>query len=366
MKFKIEKSEFINGLQAVQNVVGSNSTLPILSNVLLRANKNELQLITTDLDVAVLCKLEAEVEKTGSTTIPVRRLFNIVRELPGTEIEIEVNDKDVSKIISGSSKFTLNGLSEDEFPPIPKVESKFSHTMKQILFKEMLSMVQYAASDDETRPALNGVYLSFKEEKFSMVATDGRRLALIEQEVELPSDTNINMILPTKAVNELHHTLGGGEEDEVKINATDKQIFFEFGNVLVSSKLIDGTYPNYEQVMPDNNDTRITIERESMLFALKRASLLSVDSSSAVKLTFADNRITVLMSNPEVGEAKETIPVKYDGKELSIAFNPDFMIEPLKNISEDEVYLELMDEMSPGVLKCSLPFVYVLMPVRIS
>ena len=364
MKFKIEKSVFLNGLQTVQNVVGSNSTLPILSNVLLRANKKELLLTTTDLDVTVSCTLEADVEKSGSTTIPVRRLASIIRELSGSDIDLEVNDKDISKISCGSSKFMLNGLSEDEFPPTPKVEAKFSYNMKQNAFKEMLSMVQYAASADETRQSLNGVFLSFKEDKFSMVATDGRRLALIEQEVELPGDTAVSMILPTKAVNELHHTLG--DDEDVKINATDKQIFFEFGNVSVSSKLIEGTYPNYEQVMPDNNDTRITIERESLLSALKRASLLSVDSSSAVKLTFADNRITVLMSNPEVGEARETIPVKYEGKELSIAFNPDFMIEPLKNISDDEVFLELMDEMSPGVLKCSLPFVYVLMPVRIS
>ena len=364
MKFKIEKSVFLNGLQAVQNVVGSNSTLPILSNVLLRANKTELLLTTTDLDVTVSCNLEADVEQPGSTTLPVRRLFSIIRELSGADVALEVNDKDVATIKSGSSKFTLNGISEDEFPPTPKVESKFSYNMQQNLFKEMLSMVQYAASTDETRQSLNGVFLKFNAEKFAMVATDGRRLALIEQEVELPSDTDVKMILPTKAVNELHHTLG--DDEEVKINSTDKQIFFEFGNVSVSSKLIDGTYPNYEQVMPDNNDTRITIERESLLFALKRASLLSVDSSSAVKLTFADNRITVLMSNPEVGEARETIPIKYEGKEISIAFNPDFMIEPLKNISEDEVFFELFDEMSPGVLKCSLPFVYVLMPVRIS
>lgn len=364
MKFKIEKSVFLNGLQTVQNVVGSNSTLPILANVLLRANKKELLLTTTDLDVTVSCTLEAEVEKTGSTTIPVRRLASIIRELSGSDVDLEVNDKDIAKISCGSSKFMLNGLSEDEFPPTPKVDAKFNYNMKQNAFKEMLSMVQYAASADETRQSLNGVFLSFKEDKFSMVATDGRRLALIEQEVELPGDTAVSMILPTKAVNELHHTLG--DDEDVKINATDKQIFFEFGNVSISSKLIEGTYPNYEQVMPDNNDTRITIERESLLSALKRASLLSVDSSSAVKLTFADNRITVLMSNPEVGEARETIPVKYEGKELSIAFNPDFMIEPLKNISDDEVFLELMDEMSPGVLKCSLPFVYVLMPVRIS
>jgi DNA polymerase-3 subunit beta len=364
MKFKVARSALLDGLQAVQNVVGTRSTLPILSNVLLHADKKTLWLTTTDLDVTVRCAVEADVAKSGSSTLPVRRLSSIVRELPESSIEIDIDDKDVATVQCDASLFKLHGLSHDEFPPTPKTEGKVSYTIEQNVFREMLNMSQYAASSDETRQVLNGVYLNFSDGKLTMVATDGRRLALVEHEVEFPADAGAEMILPTKAVNELHHTLG--DDGDLKIYAKEKQALFEFGNVSVSSKLIDGKYPNYRQVIPAQCETRVTIERESLLTALKRVSLLAADSTSATKLTFEDNRVTIVMNTPDVGEAKETVPLKYDGKALNIAFNPDFMIEPLRNISDDEVFLELTDEMSPGVLKCSIPFLYVLMPVRVT
>jgi DNA polymerase-3 subunit beta len=197
-----------------------------------------------------------------------------------------------------------------------------------------------------------------------MVATDGRRLALVEQEVDIPAEAETEMILPSKAVNELLHVLG--DENDLSLASRDSQIIFEFNNLLLASKLIKGNYPNYRQVIPSECEQRVTIERESLLTALRRVSLVTTDRSNATKLTFAKNQVVLTMNTPDIGEARETIPVKYGGPEVSVAFNPDFMMDPLKNLDNDEIFIEFTDELSPGVIKCEIPFIYVLMPMRIS
>ncbi|MDE0837431.1 MAG: DNA polymerase III subunit beta [Kiritimatiellae bacterium] len=364
MKFEIAKAPLLEGLQKVQNVVSLRSTLPILSNVLLNADKEGLWLTTTDLDVTVRCRVDANVTKPGATTLPVRRMASIIRELPDSMIEVEIDDKNQATFNCASSFFKLIGLSEDEFPPIPKADGNHTITINSGIFREMLRKTSYAASTDETRYVLNGVLLSFKSDKLTIVATDGRRLALIEQEVELPAEAQTDIILPTKAVNELLHILG--DDGELKITPKENQIVFESGETLLSTKLIDGTYPNYRQVIPAQCEERVTVERESLLTAMRRVSLVTADRSSATKLTFSKNKLNVTMNTPDVGEARETIPIKYSGKEITVAFNPEYMIDPLKNLSNDEIYVELSDDLSPGVVKCDIPFLYVLMPMRVS
>jgi DNA polymerase-3 subunit beta len=363
MKLEIAKAALLGGLQNVQNIVSLRSTLPILSNVKLEAEKDCLVLTTTDLDVTVSCKVEASVQKGGGTTLPARRLASIVRELPNGAIELDVDDKDVASVTCGSSFFKIIGLSQDEFPPLPKREGKHSYTLEQPVFREMLRKTAYAASADETRYVLNGVLLSFKNNKLTMVATDGRRLALIEHELDFPSEAQGDVILPTKTVNELLHVLG--DEGELRIGVAESQILFEFGAILVASKLIEGTYPNFRQVIPSQSDERIVIERESLFTALRRVSLVTTDRSNATKLTFTKNKLTITMTTPDIGEARETIPVKYSGRDISVAFNPEYMMDPLKNLANDEIALEITDELSPGVMKADMPFLYVLMPMRV-
>jgi DNA polymerase-3 subunit beta len=364
MKLKITKGGLLEGLQAVQNVVAIRSTLPILSNVLLSAEKGSLTLTTTDLEVTVRASVEANVSKPGATTLPARRLVSIVRELPDSEISIEVDDKNKATLTCDSSVFNIIGLSEDEFPPMPKLTGKYSYHIEQNSFKEMLRKTAYAASTDETRYVLNGVLLHFKGNKLTVVATDGRRLALSEQEVEIPKEAEASVILPSKAVNELLHTLR--DEGELKIHAGDNQIVFEFDGTIVASKLIDGTYPNFRQVIPAQCEERVTVDRESVLVALKRVSLLTTNKSNAAKLTFGKNQLLVTTTSPEVGDARETVPIKYTGKEITVAFNPEYMMDPLRSLSNDEIFVELTDDLSPGVIKCDIPFLYVLMPMRIS
>lgn len=364
MKFKIQKDVMIQGLQKVQSIVNPRTTLPILSNVLLRAENDRLWLSSTDLEVSVRASVPAEVEKEGGVTLNARRSFSIFRELSGAEIEIESNDDELATISCGASLFKMVGISEDEFPPLPKFDEGQTFTMEQSVFKGMLQKTHYAASTDETRQVLNGVLMSFKEDKLTVVATDGRRLALVEQEVEFASETELDLIVPSKTVNELIRTLG--ESGTLKIITTGKQIAFDFGEMLVVSRLIEGTYPNFRQVIPASSDQRVPVERESLLSAVRRAALMTTDQSRSVRLNFLKNKLEVVTETPDVGEARETLPIKYSADDIAVAFNPEFLMDPLRNLESDEIFMEITDELSPGVIKADVPFLYVLMPMRVS
>jgi DNA polymerase-3 subunit beta len=364
MKFTVIRSKFLEGLMTVQNVVSSKGTLQILSNALIHVEDNQMLITTTDLDVSMRCMIPCEMEKPGSTTLPIRRLVSIMRELNEGNVTVEVNDDDEAKFVSGSSFFKIIGLPTRDFPPIPATEGKFCYRIDQGVLKEMLRKTSYAASQDETRRVLNGILMAFKSNKLTMVATDGRRLALVDHEVEFPEQAETEMILPTKAVNELMRVLMN--EGEVKIYAQKNQVVFELGTTIMSSKLVDGVYPNYRQVIPSGCDERITIEREELLRAVRRVAVMVTDKSNAVRMTFSANQLKITISSQEVGEGRETVPVKYVGKEISIIFNPDYVMDPLKNMDDDEVYIELSDGHSPALLKCSVPFLYVLMPLRVN
>jgi DNA polymerase III subunit beta len=364
MKLMVSKDVILTSLQKIQSVVSVRTTLPILQNILLKAEKDKLWLSVTDLEVSVRTGLPAEVTRIGGTTLPARRIFSIFRELPANDIEIEVDDKDVGTIRSGSSYFKILGISEDEFPPLPKFESQRVYTVDQAVFKTMLRSTSYAASTDESRYVLNGVLLSFKGDKLAVVATDGRRMALFEQEVEFPKGAEADLILPFKTVDELTKTLG--DEGVLKIQATENQIAFEFDDMVIVSKLVEGTYPNFRQVIPGQCEERVPVEREALLTALRRVSLIANDKSNSVKLAFGKNKLEITAITPEIGEARETLPINYNGKAFSVAFNPEFLMDPLKTLAKDEVFLELTDDLSPGVVKSDIPFLYVLMPMRTS
>ncbi len=363
MKIKVAKDQILKGLQITQGIIGARSTLPILSNVLVETDEDKLWLTATDLEVSVRCAIPAEIEKSGSTTLPAKTLFSIIRELSATDIAIEVDDKNSASLTSGASFFKILGLPKEEFPPLPKFDSGFAYNLDQAVLRDMLVKTSYASSSDETRQFLNGVLLSFKNDKLTAVATDGRRLALNEHDLECPKDQEADLIIPTKAVAELLHSLGS--EGTVKIRAVKNQVSFEFGNLLLLSKLIEGNYPNFRQVIPSQAEHRIQIEREALFSAVKRVALLTSDRSNSVKLTFAKNKVVISAQTPDIGEAYESIPVKFTGAELNVAFNPEFIMDPLRRLTSDEVYLEFNDELSPGVIKCDTPFLYVLMPMRI-
>jgi DNA polymerase-3 subunit beta len=233
----------------------------------------------------------------------------------------------------------------------------------------LLRKTSFAISTDESRFVLNGIFVSLKDHKVTLVATDGRRLALAEEEVDIPPSSQGECIIPSKAINELNRLLG--TQNDVEIKFTDNQVAFtlqgEKGySTLIISKLIDGNYPNYRQVIPNETKERITLVREELLQALRRAEIMTSEKSNSVKLNFGKNKLEITANTPEVGEAREALAVNYKGNEMAIAFNPAYMMDPLKALDNDEVYLELIDELSPGVLKINGPFLYVLMPMRMS
>jgi len=369
MKFTINKEQLINGLQAVQNIVSSRTTLPILSNTLLRGEDNKLELTATDLDVTVSSVVEAQVSKPGATTVPVKKLFGIVRELGGAEIEIDVDEKNACKIKAGASFYRLNGLSAEEFPPVQSFSEKRKIVLPQEKIKGMLRKTSFAVSTDETRYVLNGIYMSLKDHKITMVATDGRRLALTDEEVDVNPDSEAEFIVPTKAINELNRLLQ--PKGDVEIKFTENQALFDLksgdaSSVVVITKLVEGNYPNYKQVIPAETAERVALVRDEFLQALRRAEIMTSEKSNSVKLSFSKNNLTITANTPEVGEARESIAINYKGKEFAIAFNPGYLLDPLKALENDEVFLELTDELSPGVVKINGPFLYVIMPMRMS
>ena len=364
MKFSVSKEKLLEGLQTVQNVVSSRTTLPVLSNVLIQAVDGSLQFTTTDLDVGIRIAVEAEVERGGATTLPARKLASLVSVLPNTEITVEVDSKNHASIRCGASFFKIHGLPEEEFPPLPKFEGAKTFNLPQKDLRDGLKKTAYAISTDDARYVLNGVLCSFKENKLTLVATDGRRLALVDVELEFPRSQEVEVIVPTKAVSELQRLLS--EEGDVRVSVGENQIAFELNGALLVSKLIDGNYPNYRQVIPNETKERVTLERARFLEAVHRVSLLASDKSNSVKLVFTKNDLEIAAVTPEVGEARESFAISYKGRDITIAFNPDFLMAPLKNLSTDEVFLDLIDEMSPGVIKIQEPFLYVLMPMRVS
>ncbi len=369
MNLTISKEQILAGLQAVQNVVSTRTTLPILSNVLIRAEKNHVEFTATDLDVTVACAVEAKVEKAGATTLPVKKLFGIVRELNGNEIEIVTDEKNITAIRSGSSFYKIHGLGADDFPPLPKFKDDKKVALPQETVKAMLKKTSFAVSTDESRYVLNGIFVSLKENKLTLVATDGRRLALVDEEVDISEKSSGEFIVPAKAVSELNRLLQ--EKGEVEIKFGENQASFSLKDdnglsVLLVTKLIEGNYPNYRQVIPGEAKERIPLNREEFVQALRRAEIMTSDKANSVKLTFGKNNLAVTANSPEVGEARESLAVNYKGKEMAIAFNPRYLIDALSALSEDEVFFELIDELSPGVLKINGPFLYVVMPMRLS
>jgi DNA polymerase-3 subunit beta len=369
MNLTISKDQIIAGLQAVQNVVTSRTTLPILSNVLMRASEGKVEFTATDLDVTVACSVEAKIVKPGATTVPVKKLFGIVRELNGGEIEIETDEKNVTSIRSGSSYFKIHGLAAEEFPPLPKFKDDKKVLLQQDAVRAMLKKTSFAVSTDESRYVLNGIFMSLKDGKMTLVATDGRRLALVDEEVEISEKSAGEFIVPAKAINELNRLLQDKGEIEIKFGENQSSFALKDDkgfSVLLITKLIEGNYPNYRQVIPGEARERIPINREELLQALRRAEIMTSEKANSVKLSFGKNQLSITANSPEVGEARETLAVNYKGKEMAIAFNPRYLIDPLAALSEDEVFIELIDELSPGVLKINGPFLYVVMPMRLS
>ncbi len=374
MKFKINRDHFANGLAQVLNVVGSKATMPILSNVLIEAEKDQISLTTTNLDLGIRCHIKAEVKETGAVTLPVKRLATIVRELPNIDVSVDASPNHQVKIASGGSNFRIMGIGKEEFPPLPEFGDEKAYDLEQEELTAMLKSVAYAQSTDETRYILNGVYFNFKDGKLTLVATDGRRLALTSKEMEVPAANSGAIILPAKTVAELTRLLDKGAKLKINFNerraafqiATDKDSSGLVDSVYLYSKVVEGNYPNYQQVIPKETHQRIKLERELFLQCVHRAALVCSEKSNSVKIKLTSNLLEITAQSPDFGEAHESMAIGYSGPDLQVAFNPAFIMDPLRALTKDEVFFEVKDEVSPGVFKTLDSFICVIMPVRLS
>ncbi len=365
MELSISKELLSSGIQLVQNAVSQKSSLPILSNVLLEAEKNTLKLTATDLDIGICATLPVEIEQAGTITIPAKKFFDIIRSLPdGSLIEMKKKRNNFVTINSGRAQFKVIGLPKEEFPELPEFKDKDSIKVEQSVIKNMFNMTDFAISRDDSRYVLNGTYFVISGNTITLVATDGRRLAVYKKEMEEKTLVDRGVIIPTKTVQEVKRMMQ--PEGEVEIKFSDSQVMFCFEDCFVLSRLIEGEYPNYKKVIPEESEKKLRVNREDFLQAIRRADIFTDQDSMAVKLTATPKKLTITKNTPYLGEAKEEMSAEYSGEEMQIGFNPKYLIDVLRNLEEEEVVMELEDANKPGVLRRGEDYIYVILPMQLA
>jgi DNA polymerase-3 subunit beta len=366
MEIHVQKGVFAKAVGLVSNVAAQRAnTLPILGNILLETAKDgTMTLVGTDLEVGVSTTIEANIVTEGSITIPAKKISEIIRETPEGEIEISVAKNNSVNIKAGKAFFKIMGLSKEDYPKLPEWKMEDAIEVEQALFREGLGLTVFAISSDETRYVLNGVLVSIKGKKIRFVATDGRRLAFIEKDFNNDKGKNFEMIIPTKAVHELLKMLEW--EGELKIIPSKNQVIFHLGRSYLSTRLIEGNFPNYEQVIPKEEKTSTWANREELLQAIRRTSLLTSPESPAVKMDFVKGKILISSRSPNMGEAKEELAAETTGSEVAIGFNPQYLIDVLKNLDIEKISVSLTDPDKPGLVKGKDGYLYVVMPMQLS
>jgi DNA polymerase-3 subunit beta len=366
LQIKVRKEEFLKAIGTVSGAISSKATLPILNNILIQSNgPDELTLIGTDLELAIKTKCPAHVLLQGGVTIPAKKLSEIIRELPSGEIEITVGKNNAVNIKTPKSFFKIMGLEPDDFPKTPETSGEQSCEMSAEVLSQCFGLTSFAISKDEARYTLNGVLMILAGPKARFVATDGKRLASIEKITHLPETTAFEAIIPAKTIFELQKALSSENTDKVRIVHTQNQIVFQLGETTFISRLIEGRFPNYEQVIPKNQKATTEINRLEFLSALKRVSLLTSQDNQSAKLDFIKGRVMISSRQANVGEAKEEIPAEISGDELAIGFNPTYLIDALKNLDTETVTISVTDPDKPGLIKTEGGYLYVVMPMQL-
>ncbi len=371
MKLTIKKEEILKGLQRIQGVVEKKNTMPILSNMLLTADGSGVEIVATDLEIGLRGSYAAAVEKSGAVTVSAKKMFEIVRELPSDDIQIKVEDGNWVKIVSGQSQFKLVGLPKDEYPSLPDVAEDGMIAIESETLREMIKKTLYSVGENDARYVLNGLFVHMTPSKnglnIRMVGTDGHRLSMIDRVIDAKHKEE-SMIIPKKAMMELRRLL---EEDstnaELRIGFSKNHAMFKRDGLVMVSKLIDGNYPNYLQVVPTKSTKKIDVSKDIFTHAVKRVSILSKEKTNAVKLQLENGKLVLSTNNPEVGEANEELAVDYKGEGITIGFNSRYLIDVLTAMDRANIALELSDALSPCLIteegddqyKC------VVMPMRV-
>jgi len=364
VKFTCKKNDFLEGMRVVQYALTS-ATLPILTHVLMVAKEGRISLTATNLATTIQSSFEGQVREKGEICLPGDKIFSIIRELPPGEVNLDTSHTKAT-ISCEKAIFHLLGLSSDEFPEIPSLEAKQTFSVSSENLREMIQRTVFAASRDETRQNLNGVYLEAGEKELKMVATDGRRLAFIRAPFGVSEQIRAEIIIPIPALQQLVRILD--QEKEVKIGISQKQIFFQMEPVLLISQLVEAKFPNYRDVIPAEYNIAIFTDRDQLYGAVRRVSLLADEKSRLVKFKLQGNILWVSANAPEMGQAREEVTVRTEEKgEIEIGFNSAYLLDALKNLGEGEICLELTDSVNPGLIRPSgnKDYINVVMPVRL-
>lgn len=367
MKLTVSKEEMQGKLAKIQGVVEKRNTMPILSHFLLNAGKDKSYIIATDLETAIKEPVTMTVEKEGALSIPAKKLLEIVREVEG-DIHLWSDDEQWLKVEAGASRFRLACLAAKDFPVWPGIEAEEELQIEASSLQELIEKTIYAAGEADTRYTLNGLLFHVKsgESRITVVGTDGHRLALIQGSTGTAMKEEKKVIVPRKSVMELKKSLES-DAGSVIMHMGNNLILFTIGDVQFFTRLIEGTYPSYEQVIPLNNDKKMTLNREALMRVLRRASIMSKEGSNAVKMEVDKGVLAVSSSNPDMGEAKDEMNVEYEGSALTIGLNARYLLDALNAMSSEKTVFELNDSLSPVLLKEEGMDNYkgVIMPIRI-
>ena len=369
MELVVRKNDLLRELQLFQGIVERKNTIPILANVLMDAKDGEVKFLATDLEVGLRSKCTATITKGGSLTLPAKKLYEIVKLMPDTDIRI-ADDKNGVKVAADRFDSRLQTLPREDFPTLPEKSNAPTATLPSAALKEMIAKTQFAITGEDTRFFLNGAQFVLRAGSMSLVATDGHRLAIVtvKRDEKGAKDEDKNAILPKKTLSELGRLLSEGDADVI-YERGENHMFFTIGDRLLISRMIDGQFPAYERVIPKGNDKRIEFERDRLTNAVKRVALLSNERSRAVKFSIDKGKVDVTSSSPEIGEAHETLPVDYSGGSMQICFNAQYVLDFLAAVTTDTVALELKDEVSQAVMSPvgaeGYDYTYVIMPMRV-
>ncbi|KNZ68498.1 DNA polymerase III subunit beta [Thermincola ferriacetica] len=368
MEFTSNKNNMVYGVQVAQRAVSPKNPLPILSGILMKLKNNNLCLTATDLELGIECTVPVNGSSEGSVVLPAKYLSEIVRKLPDVLIEFSVEkENNVATLKYAQSKTTIHGYPADEFPLLPSLDGETTYVIKQELFKNMIKQVTFATAADENRPIFTGVLFEVEGDELRLVATDTHRLALRIGAIGSHgySGEKTSALIPAKALNEIVRIMPP-ENEEVKIIFSNNQVVMELDNIRLISRLIEGQFPNYKQVIPQGCKSKIRLNTREFLDAVERASLLAKDGSNVIRLAVQNHTLIINSNSPDIGTIHEELPIVLEGEETQIAFNSKYLIDVLRVIDAEEVFLELTGSLSPGIVKPveGDNYLYLILPVR--
>lgn len=368
MKITCPKENLVEKLQVVLKSVATKGTMPVLAGIrIMKTGDTTVELASTDMDISLRLNLEAVVEGEGATVVPGRLFTDVVRSLPGGDVLLDVKEGGQAiEIVSGAARFSIDCMAAADFPRLPEVHEEEAFTVESAPLLSTINTVARAASRDETRPVLTGILVKFNKDKVKMVATDSYRLSVRETPAQSSLAGKKEVIVPRASMEELARLLAASDAENVGVSILDGQIIFSVDDTVLASRLIDGQFPNYQQLLPEEVKHEIEIDREEILDVISRVGIMA-QKGAPLKLGFASGELAVSAQTPQVGEAREALPIAYQAEELEIGFNPEYLRDGIESVAEERAVLRIISPLRPGLIKgAGDDFLYLIMPVRLT